>query len=752
MNITKKRKKLGFSLAEMMIVVAIILILAGLGFVAVTRYLRIFKHFEYDNVAKEIFISAQNHLSMAFNEGYLTREHDGTFEGNKVEESKDKEIYYYVVTNDESDYSSDVNDKSSVLNLMLPFGSIDETVRTNGSYIIRYDKKTARVLDVFYSEKKGTRFGHTFLDLYEEGDEEDSLMDLRDDKFKERRRKYILEENGRESIVGFYGGDNVVLVYGKELKTPFLRVINAETLSVEVTVSEPIPEKAKLKLYVTSKNDPNKVKVIELTNPTNNKYVYVIDDITKKGGHFKDLFPEFTPGENIEIYAEISNNEELTNIAKSITVTTNSIFGDDSTDTKADISNIRHLENLDPKVSGLTLTSISLAEQSSDLDWEEFLSKVGTGSSITKPGNDANVELTGPGKYYPVEMPVHLKAYNGAYHQIAKVDASAGGNVGLFSLVGGKTIENLELIDFQINATGMYGYGGALAGKLSAATVNNVAVHDSVLGTKKSNIYGSTGAGGLVGATDEMALDKINESLASVVVSGNSYVGGLVGYANNAQINKCYSGGHTDNGKYKKNSFDVTASTGYAGGLVGYATGTDISYSYSTCSVDGVTAGGLAGNFGGGTLSDSYAVGYIKLTLSGKEYDVTNKGALVGENSGGSYSNCQYLKIASNGLLAGIYNSADTVNIKAMDERDSSYSAKDNYARFLSDYINNMSISILGVDALPYDSFLIEKYHYKFLYRGIKELCGTAPSEKKYVSKHFGDWPSYETFVINLPN
>ena len=748
MKNTKNRKKLGFSLAEVMLVVAIILILAGLGFVAVTRYLRIFKHFEYDNVAKEIFISAQNHLSMAYNEGYLSREYEGKFEGDKVTESKNKEIYYFVVTNDGSSYADDVDDKNSVLNLMLPFGSIEETIRKNGSYIIRYDKKSARVLDVFYSEKKGTRFGHTFKDLYDEADESSSLMDLRDDDDKERRRNYVMEANGRESIVGFYGGDNVDLVYGEELEIPFIKVINAETLSVEVKVSKKIPDNAKLKLYVTSTLDPNIVKVIELTNPVDNKYTYVLDDITKKGGHFADLFPEFKPGENIEIYAEISNNQELTNIAKSITVTTNSIYGDDTTTEKADISNIRHLENLDPEVSVLGVDSIVSAEQSADLDWEVFLSKVGTNAVIQKPGSVSDSAMTSPGKYYPVEMPGKIITYDGKNHQISKVDASGVGDVGLFSIASGKLIKNLELLDFQIRATGDYGYAGALAGRLSGTTVENVAVHDSALGTKDSLIVGSTGSGGLVGAANGPGVSKIKSSLASVVVSGYSNVGGLVGYANNAQISNSYSGGHTDNGKYKENKIDVTSEKGYAGGLVGYASGTSIDFCYSTCSVDGPKAGGLAGHFGGATMSNSYAVGYVKLEMSGKEYDVTNKGALVGENGGGSYSGCQYLKIANNGLLTGVYNSDDTSSIKAMDEKDLSYSAKDNYARFVSEYLKNNTLN--GVDALPYDSFLKEKYHNKFQYRGIKELTGASLSDSTYVSKHYGDWPSYETFVVNI--
>ena len=39
---------------------------------------------------------------------------------------------------------------TEMISAMLPFGSIDETIRAAGSYIIRYQLKPALVLDVFY--------------------------------------------------------------------------------------------------------------------------------------------------------------------------------------------------------------------------------------------------------------------------------------------------------------------------------------------------------------------------------------------------------------------------------------------------------------------------------------------------------------------------------------------------------------------------------------------------------------------------
>ena len=66
-----KQNKRGFTMAEMLITVAIIAVLSGVIFIAVMRYRRGLAHLERDAVAKEIFIAAQNHLTLAESQGYL---------------------------------------------------------------------------------------------------------------------------------------------------------------------------------------------------------------------------------------------------------------------------------------------------------------------------------------------------------------------------------------------------------------------------------------------------------------------------------------------------------------------------------------------------------------------------------------------------------------------------------------------------------------------------------------------------------
>jgi len=59
------------TMAEVLIVVAIIVILAGVSFIAVMNYLRSMAQLERDGIAKEIFVAAQYNLTAAQGEGYI---------------------------------------------------------------------------------------------------------------------------------------------------------------------------------------------------------------------------------------------------------------------------------------------------------------------------------------------------------------------------------------------------------------------------------------------------------------------------------------------------------------------------------------------------------------------------------------------------------------------------------------------------------------------------------------------------------
>ena len=159
----KRFNRRGFTLAEVLIVVAIIVVLMGVGAVALFSHMRNMQKLEMDGQAKELFVAAQNHLSLASSQGFLgVAEYTETGDltqnfGTAVTDDTGKPTgIYYIIVNSGDTFSAGKG--SAVLNQMLPFASMDESARAGGSYIIRYQKEPAQILDVFYVSKSG-RYG-----------------------------------------------------------------------------------------------------------------------------------------------------------------------------------------------------------------------------------------------------------------------------------------------------------------------------------------------------------------------------------------------------------------------------------------------------------------------------------------------------------------------------------------------------------------------------------------------------------------
>ena len=87
----KTRNSRGFTMAEMLIVVAIILILAGVAFIAVQNHQRSMAQLERNTIAKELFIAAQNHLTMAESEGYPVESASGNYFGTVASDATDSD-------------------------------------------------------------------------------------------------------------------------------------------------------------------------------------------------------------------------------------------------------------------------------------------------------------------------------------------------------------------------------------------------------------------------------------------------------------------------------------------------------------------------------------------------------------------------------------------------------------------------------------------------------------------------------------
>lgn len=729
-----------------MVVLAIIIVIATIAFIAVFAYLRSMTKLEYDGYAKEIFIAAQNHLATAESQGYLLRTDAGTEEVKMraVTDTGDG-VYVFVVTGDDRESLS--SDKS-LLGLMLPYASIDETIR-DGCFLIRYHKDSAQVLDVFYWSETG-RYSHKYVDS-------DYMTFLANRENRDALRTYVDDS----SVIGYYGGVTAQgLTKGEELKTPSIVVENGNTLNVKLTDPNASNTKAKWKLIITgltsgnsavvSLTDHGIVPVTDLgTDASGNKvYDILLDDITNPGTHFYDLFcvgsKALIPGEDISVQAYAYNDEELTNVAYSASQKTNSLFAYNSEGGYAAISNIRHLENLDENISRVDSTNANLnyveakgaasytlkAEQTTDLAWDGFTSGkiTGAGTTISMTSED--------GTFHPVTPQGYELDYNGRSMSISGLTVKEStGNAGVFGTLNGANVSNLLLSD--ITSEGVN--AGTLAGASASSRFTNVmAVNESMTPT----VTGTDCAGGLVGSAVGGSFHK---SAAAVVVSGTNAAGGLVGSVSNASVSGCYSAAHTVSGTYDTSSADKynVVSEKNAGGLAGIVKDTTVTSSYSTCSASGTTAGGTAGGFAGlmqnSTVSNSYATGTV--------YGATASGAFAGTaDNGCTATACGYFELMNERAS----DAGEVTYLKATGTGDlSGASAFDDdlveYKTFTVPESGNERIS-----ASPYDSTLTLYDRGNYPMPGVKAL-GADVNDSDFVSAHRGDWPIPDTFVVNEP-
>lgn len=763
-----RRSDKGFTMMEMLVAVAIMVILMGVAFLAVINYQRTMKRLELDQTAREIFVAAQNHLTMAQSQGLLE---DLDAENRGYHDEKASANEYCLFVNGADDYAD--GDAVPILNLMLPPFSLDDTVRTGGSYVIRYNWKTATVRDVFYSDHSNLSnatfsnadYALLFTDPGYAGDEaakSQSRLDGYDDD--------------RNKILGWYGGADLRKAPVDELVAPSIKIKNAEKLTVTfeyinyeqfIKQFQDIKElKVQLLMHGDTSGVDKLVKVFDyayfLTNPYRDT---PLDDITVPNGHFAEQEwckggegNSIIPGENITLYARIYSNEELVKEATSTRKHTNSLFerivdekqaGLDPANPNlvktATISNIRHLENLYGTVSGYDPSKVgkdgedgaTAARQTSDLRWKG--SAKGFCEVIAeKDGREAsevrvclNGATTEPTKqtFVPVS-PEYALTYYGQNLSVSGVAVDVSEAAGLFgTLLGGSSVQDLELIDCSVTTSA--DNAGALVGEAAGALgLTNVVVRDSS-GTVKSTIRAKTNAGGLLGKANngEVTIDSCASSVFVEGTGSNSVAGGLIGLASgDVTIEKCYAGGHTTNGMYASDAINVTA-TKTAGGLIGSANGVSVSYSYATTSVSGGSnVGGLVGSVTGGSIDTCYCTGLVVAREGATDAKL---GAFAGAVSGVKLKDkdCKFFSIINEGMSA------------VPDDADSGVDAFDKTAKTYQHFFQGTE------PAKPYDKTLKDYYENKYAFQTVKQLGGG--SVTGFVKTHYGDWPAPEVLVGN---
>ena len=680
--------------------IAIVGILASLSFVAVIHYQRKLRRLEMDQTAKEIFLAAQNHLTLEVSSGTIPRllhmEAQGEFSDDQKQaklgisvdntvlaEEKEGNIYgvLYVPEKQAGQPESEQEESGGEMALasanvteeirqrLLPFGSIDETVRGDGSYLIFYDPEAGLVREVWYSD----RYQFVQTDIGSE-----ALLAAASDAGKRERFTGANSNYKDQKLpIGYYASGNLEVpeLPVEEFEAPTVKLVNDDILYAKI--EDPNKNEHSLSLFVKGEksgttgyieiNPPEtsrSARVAKVSGASGNSdgtYQVILDDIaapagtgTSTGFKFMDFnqpaqtdmifqqdergFASFIPGENIFVYAQVFNNEALSQVKTSNIESGSSLFASISTDRSAEIGSFRHLENLDERVSGwdpdqlytgaVTTSKTVTAMQNSDLTWKageniadesgycghvaklhtafgsNFLNQNAETISIAYRVTDqTNADRTNPtaqayiteaGSYLPLSLPYPLDYQGNTYRidglQVGKTAGSSitavDGTGGLFGTVTqDMSVKNLLICQPVVRTKASAGalIGAVTPGTDSRGTTNLATVKIKNVQIEYPQVQAEqTGAsaGALVGTFEGVTL-TVQDALAE-----NHFRDKLGSSTEKA----------ADLKQEEESKYRIRALKGTAGSLIGTAKG-EISLTDSAAAlyVEGMYAGGLVG-------------------------------------------------------------------------------------------------------------------------------------------------------------
>lgn len=607
---TKYRKNstanLGFTLVELLAVVAILLLVGLIAVFSLNKLRRTLRQHELDAKAQIIYVAAQNRLAElraagqealcinGFGEtGAIV--HKMEYDGTHMEESSEKIDFYYLLVNENSDKSQ------TAATALLPSSAVDQEL-WNGYWCIEFAPKTGSIYAVFYSET--TLPDHDDLNGYY------------------RNFNYRL----KDTAVGYYGGD-IAQTQDISKFNPSITIKNAEKLIVTFYCNNPVSEEMTFTVEISDTFGGKYTRTITnfaQLDKYNYKYQWILDSLAAEKGIGDAGAARFAAQTNYQVSCGTPITISLTVSSANPSVdtvstsrTTNGLFDDRADlsygENTALVSCGRHLANLDS--SSRVNSTITSAVQISDISFSDDPADPSDWYSLCT-AKDVN--------FKPISNN-RITSYVGSSsigdittrHTINGLTVSSNSPAGLFSNFSGE-ISNVTLVNANISSTSAA--AGALVGRATGSLkLANCRVYlaDSDLSSMKA-----------------ASADKIPSRVTG------THAGGLVGVYENS-----LSGSEQANNKLIiENSFAATtiSATTAAAGLVGHAAGAvSVSQSYADCYLTAPVTGGLVGTTtgsGGLTLSDSYAAGYQTATAAAA-------GLVAGHLTSAkqSYSACAYL-------------------------------------------------------------------------------------------------------------
>ena len=587
----KNRKNKGFTLTEILVTVAILVILMSLATVSFVALRRNLRQKELDAKAEIIYAAAQNRMAelraAGYGDSFALDADRGVAKLSippcDIQEDAEQEepTFYYVKALDKTT-------QSSAARLLLTETAVDRDL-WGSQWIIEYNADTGLVYAVFYSEEKT---GSSYLT--------DSFYGSEDYRDNMRIRSNRLSDGAR---IGYYGGD-LTRINGTYLLHPTIEIVNNEKLTAKFSCVSPdlgngFTPRLTFQVTIADQKDPTKkvTRTLSTTAAGNGLYTadMILDSLEDTGKKFSQQFPDLVPGNNIAVTLSVTADDSRVDKAN-YTVYTNSLFAYEKggSETVARIAYRRHLQNLDTATSNVD-PKVTSAILLNDLSYKDPAGGYYSFKPITNEylrsfsGRDNSTES---GVFSIKDMYIRTTDYGG-----------------LFAKYNGE-VKDLVMSNTRV-ASGT-GYAGALIGWVDGNTeLKNVRVYLSDLSVTKyktaeevPGYINGTYAGGLVGLVDTGTNLKVISSASATTVAAANAAGGLAGLVRGTlNVNIAYT--------------DCYLNSRRTGGLVGaapvgriYATGFyTAGYQVATAQAAGILPGALKeGSFHYGYTAVSYTV------------------------------------------------------------------------------------------------------------------------------------------------
>ncbi len=587
----KNRKNKGFTLTEILVTVAILVILMSLATVSFVALRRNLRQKELDAKAEIIYAAAQNRMAelraAGYGDSFALNADRGVAKLSippcDIQEDAEQEepTFYYVKALDKTT-------QSSAARLLLTETAVDRDL-WGSQWIIEYNADTGLVYAVFYSEEKT---GSSYLT--------DSFYGSEDYRDNMRIRSNRLSDGAR---IGYYGGD-LTRINGTYLLHPTIEIVNNEKLTAKFSCVSPdlgngFTPRLTFQVTIADQKDPTKkvTRTLSTTAAGNGLYTadMILDSLEDTGKKFSQQFPDLVPGNNIAVTLSVTADDSRVDKAN-YTVYTNSLFAYEKggSETVARIAYRRHLQNLDTATSNVD-PKVTSAILLNDLSYKDPAGGYYSFKPITNEylhsfsGRDNSTES---GVFSIKDLYIRTTDYGG-----------------LFAKYNGE-VKDLVMSNTRV-ASGT-GYAGALIGWVDGNTeLKNVRVYLSDLSVTKyktakevPGYINGTYAGGLVGLVDTGKELQVTSSASATTVAAANAAGGLAGLVRGTlNVNTAYT--------------DCYLNSRRTGGLVGaapvgriYATGFyTAGYQVATAQAAGILPGALKeGSFHYGYTAVSYTV------------------------------------------------------------------------------------------------------------------------------------------------